>query len=396
MKKLGGSVALTLGLMNVVSVPTVDAHGWVEFPNARQNICYLDGGFWENSIPNAACQAAFDVSGAYPFVQRNEVAANVANHQDMAHVQAIVMDGRLCSAGSTAKEGLDVGSAHWQRTGIKLDANNQIDLVFNATAPHNPSYWQFYLTKPTYDPLVPLTWNDLELVDTAGNVAVGEDKKYRIKVTLPADRTGDAILYTRWQREDPAGEGFYNCSDITFNGTGGTPTDPTDPTPPANNLVDLGYFVTPDFGLVETGDTIRFRTFDVNGSETTDISLAITANNTQTWPAEVAGQFNDLKKGKWFVGIWHQEMNHYMFDSKNVHANRVFAPTATPSYQLSLIKAVDPIPPTTPTNAWRTDGVYDTGDIVDHKGKKWLAQWWTTGEEPGTTGPWGVWKEQTQ
>ncbi|EKA4516317.1 hypothetical protein OLI49_004685, partial [Vibrio parahaemolyticus] len=25
-------------------------------------------------------------------------------------------------------------------------------------------------------------------------------------------------------------------------------------------------------------------------------------------------------------------------------------------------------------------------------GKEWTAQWWTSGEEPGTTGQWGVWR----
>ncbi|WP_244291628.1 MULTISPECIES: lytic polysaccharide monooxygenase [Vibrio] len=385
--------SIAVGLLSIGNISQVNAHGWVEYPSARQNTCYLDGGFWDNNIPNQACQAAFDISGAYPFVQRNEVAANVPNHQDMAHVQAIVPDGTLCAAGSNAKAGLDVGSSHWQRTAITLDANNQIDLVFNATAPHNPSYWQFYLSKPSYDVSAPLTWGDLDLVDTSGNVAVGEDKKYRIKVTLPADRSGDAVLYTRWQREDPVGEGFYNCSDITFSGSGTTPPpDPIEPPPPADNLTDLGYFVSPEFGAVEPGDTVRFRTFDANGSETTDIQLSISANNTETWAAELAGQFNDQKKGEWFIGIWHEAMNHYMFDTTNIYANRVFAPDAVPSYQLSLIKAVDPIPPIPPSNGWISEQVYLTGDVVNHNGRDWTAQWWTKGDEPGTTGEWGVWR----
>ncbi|MBV7261402.1 chitinase [Photobacterium sp. WH24] len=45
------------------------------------------------------------------------------------------------------------------------------------------------------------------------------------------------------------------------------------------------------------------------------------------------------------------------------------------------------------TNAWATGGVYNSGDIVTHSGKSWKAKWWTTGEEPGTTGEWGVWED---
>ncbi|MEZ8099407.1 lytic polysaccharide monooxygenase [Vibrio bivalvicida] len=386
-----------LTLMNMSALAAlcslnVSAHGWAEFPSARQNTCYQDGGFWTDEIPNQACQAAYDQSGAYPFVQRSEVAANVANYRDMAHVKAIVPDGELCSAGDSAKKGLNVTSPHWQRTDVALDANNQIDFVFYGQAPHNPSYWEFYLTRPSYDSTLPLTWDDLELIDTAGDVAVDDQKRYRMKVTFPADRSGDAILYTRWQRIDVAGEGFYNCSDITLRGSGtNPPTDPTDPTDPNNNLTALGYFVPQGFGPVESGDTIRFRTFDAAGAEIADVSLAIIANNTTTWAAEIADQFNSQQTGDWYVGIWHQEMNHYMFDANNIYANQVLAPNNTFSYALSLIKADTP-PPVEPTNLWDQEKVYNSGDVVTHDGKEWTAQWWTKGEEPGTTGEWGVWR----
>ncbi|MCV5654847.1 hypothetical protein OFN54_26275, partial [Escherichia coli] len=115
------------------------------------------------------------------------------------------------------------------------------------------------------------------------------------------------------------------------------------------------------FGPVEAGDTIRFRTFNATGNEIVDISLPISANNTATWAAEIADQFNAQQTGDWYVGIWHQEMNHYMFDSKNVNANQVLAPSADFSYALSLIKADVP-PPVEPTNLWDKTAVYNQGD----------------------------------
>ena len=63
---------VSLGAMAALSSFNVSAHGWVEFQGAS-NTCYLDGGFWTNEIPNQACQAAYDESGAYPFVQRSEI-----------------------------------------------------------------------------------------------------------------------------------------------------------------------------------------------------------------------------------------------------------------------------------------------------------------------------------
>ncbi|GHH73867.1 chitinase [Streptomyces sulfonofaciens] len=42
---------------------------------------------------------------------------------------------------------------------------------------------------------------------------------------------------------------------------------------------------------------------------------------------------------------------------------------------------------------WDASAVYVGGDQVSHDGHRWQAKWWTTGEEPGTTGEWGVWQD---
>lgn len=42
---------------------------------------------------------------------------------------------------------------------------------------------------------------------------------------------------------------------------------------------------------------------------------------------------------------------------------------------------------------WDPGTVYDGGETVSHKGHDWRAKWWVTGEEPGTTGQWGVWED---
>lgn len=41
---------------------------------------------------------------------------------------------------------------------------------------------------------------------------------------------------------------------------------------------------------------------------------------------------------------------------------------------------------------WQRDVIYDK-EHVTWKGKVYYAKWWTTNEEPGTTGAWGVWEE---
>lgn len=42
---------------------------------------------------------------------------------------------------------------------------------------------------------------------------------------------------------------------------------------------------------------------------------------------------------------------------------------------------------------WAASKVYTGGTQASHKGHNWKAKWWTTGEEPGTTGEWGVWQD---
>lgn len=41
---------------------------------------------------------------------------------------------------------------------------------------------------------------------------------------------------------------------------------------------------------------------------------------------------------------------------------------------------------------WSAEAAYNGGDVVSHEGSEYSAKWWTQGEEPGTTGEWGVWE----
>ncbi|MET9967484.1 chitinase C-terminal domain-containing protein [Streptomyces sp. NPDC006356] len=43
--------------------------------------------------------------------------------------------------------------------------------------------------------------------------------------------------------------------------------------------------------------------------------------------------------------------------------------------------------------AWNATTEYGGGSTVSHEGHSWKARWWTKGEEPGTTGEWGVWQD---
>jgi chitin-binding protein len=95
------------------------------------------------------------------------------------------------------------------------NANGDIQIRYLASTPHNPSFWQFYITKPSFNSATDvLTWQDLQLVQEHDNIEVVKDpdgkRYYEMSVAIPQDRSGEAILYSRWQRNDVVGEGFYN------------------------------------------------------------------------------------------------------------------------------------------------------------------------------------------
>jgi chitinase len=44
--------------------------------------------------------------------------------------------------------------------------------------------------------------------------------------------------------------------------------------------------------------------------------------------------------------------------------------------------------------AWSSTAIYTLGMTVSYNSHEWKAQWWTQNEIPGTTGDWGVWRDQ--
>ncbi|MDX6355446.1 MAG: chitinase [Streptomyces sp.] len=81
-------------------------------------------------------------------------------------------------------------------------------------------------------------------------------------------------------------------------------------------------------------------------------------------------------------------------------------PTTTPPTTPTTTPPTTPTttPPTTPTTtpptsgactlpSWVATAIYVNGNQVSWNGHKWQAKWWTTNEQPGTTGEWGVWTD---
>ncbi|MDP4536876.1 lytic polysaccharide monooxygenase [Alkalimonas collagenimarina] len=398
MKYMKLSAKQLLTIATLLASPALLAHGYVEYPKARQQICKEDGGYWwpadGSGVSNLACRAAFLQSGGYMYTQHHEFAINISDYNNMDAVRAAIPDGTLCAANDDRKAGMNIASSHWQTTEINLSQSQILPLRFRATTPHNPSFWQFYLTKPDIDPAArALHWDDLELIYETGNTPA-EAGYYLFDVPLPTDRTGPAILYTRWQRIDVVGEGFYNCSDLTFTGSG---TDPIDP--PAD-WFDKGAFV--DLQIpVAAGDTAQLRVFDDQGQELLDESWTINAAQLPLdWAFELANQVNAQHDALIQIGVLSDNQVQL---SQDLASNRFYL--SDNSYFVNLdIRAgeTNPIPddcqghdPTTapiypdwPQTDWAGQPSHaTTGDLIRYQQTLYQANWWTQ-STPGSDESW--------
>lgn len=65
----------------------------------------------------------------------------------------------------------------------------------------------------------------------------------------------------------------------------------------------------------------------------------------------------------------------------------------TPPIEPAPVEPTPPTLPVDPNSTWDTTATYNTGDQVTINGVTYQAQWWTQGNNPETSGEWGVWKK---
>ncbi|GAA1097039.1 MULTISPECIES: lytic polysaccharide monooxygenase auxiliary activity family 9 protein [Streptomyces violaceusniger group] len=193
-------------LFTALAAPPAQAHGAPTDPVSRTFACSPEGG---GAARSAACRAA-RAAGDDPEAAAwdNLRIAGVAGRD-----RERIPDGKLCSGGLEAYRGLDLPRADWPST--RLSAGADLTLTYRSTIPHTGTF-ELYLTKEGYDPKRPLKWSDLEAKPfaTAKDPALVDDA-YRIKATLPADRTGRQLLYTIW-RNTSTPDTYYSCSDVVL------------------------------------------------------------------------------------------------------------------------------------------------------------------------------------
>ncbi|MEU2615624.1 lytic polysaccharide monooxygenase [Micromonospora sp. NPDC007271] len=240
------TAAATLALAGAVALATSSgpaaAHGAAMTPGARTYLCWKDGLTPTGEIRpnNPACAAAVAQSGTNSLYNWFSVLRSDAGGRTVGFIP----DGQLCSGGNPNFSGYDLARNDWPIT--HLTAGRTMEFRYSNWA-HHPGTFYFYVTKNTWSPTRPLAWSDLEdqpfltVTNPPQRGSVGtNDGHYYFTGTLPANKSGRHIIYSRWVRSDSQ-ENFFGCSDVTFDGgngevtgigSGGSPSPtPTTPTP---------------------------------------------------------------------------------------------------------------------------------------------------------------------
>ncbi|MEU1336881.1 lytic polysaccharide monooxygenase [Streptomyces sp. NPDC005827] len=238
-RKAAAVVAAGVGAV-VFGAGSASAHGTMGDPVSRVAQCYAEN---PESPTSDACRAAVAAGGTQALYDWNGIRIGDANGRH----QALIPDGKLCSANNEEFKGLDLARADWPATKV---GSGSYTFEYRVTAPHKGTF-KVYLTKAGYDPAKPLAWADLDLdhpVATATDpVAAGGF--YTFSGTLP-ERTGRQLLYAVWQRSDSP-EAFYSCSDVDF-GAGGA-NAAASPAPAASAPSDEQIAAGADKSTVEHG-----------------------------------------------------------------------------------------------------------------------------------------------
>ncbi|MGW3104815.1 lytic polysaccharide monooxygenase auxiliary activity family 9 protein [Streptomyces sp. NPDC001100] len=215
-----------LVLTALAAAPAV-AHGSMGDPVSRVAQCYAEG---PENPKSAACRAAVAAGGTQTLYDWNGIRIGDADGQH----QALIPDGKLCSANNDEFKGLDLARADWPTTSV---SSGSYTFKYRVTAPHKGTF-KVYVTKSGYDPSQPLAWADLDLEHPVATATdpVASGGFYTFSGTLP-QRSGRQLLYAIWQRSDSP-EAFYSCSDVSFGGSGagadgGGASSSSTPTPAA-------------------------------------------------------------------------------------------------------------------------------------------------------------------
>ncbi|GHJ38356.1 chitinase [Streptomyces sp. TS71-3] len=174
-------------------------------------------------------------------------------------------------------------------------------------------------------------------------------------------------------------QGTWDFSHVFEPFTGGTTT------PPSN---DFSLSLTPASATVAAG-----------GSATAKVNTAVTAGSAQSVRLSVSGAPPGVTASLNPTSVTAGGSTTLTVNTTTAAASGTYTLTVTGTGDKAGHTATYTLKVTGGTGSgctaqpWDSGAIYVGGDQVSHDGHNWKAKWWTTGEEPGTTGEWGVWQD---
>ena len=96
-----------------------------------------------------------------------------------------------------------------------LNQNGTLNITWNLTAQHRTSTWDYYITKPNWNPDQPLKFSDFELITKIDDKATVPPKTVNQTITLPQDRKGYNVILAVWNISDTT-NAFYQVIDVNI------------------------------------------------------------------------------------------------------------------------------------------------------------------------------------
>jgi len=204
-------------------------------------------------------------------------------------------DGKIASGELTSFALLDEQTAgRWHLTPIR---DRQVAFDWYYAVGHKTTKWEYFITKPNWNPNVALSREAFELtpfceVDGQGKPARGEGQPMtgpaleKHQCTLPADRTGHHVILGLWTIDDTAAA-FHDVMDVDIQAEGG----------PAPEWPQVGS-INPNRHL-QVGDKVKARAF-VGTSESPQYSVSIDIEHAEeakkdNWSLKLAKRINETQ-----------------------------------------------------------------------------------------------------
>ncbi|WP_420488662.1 lytic polysaccharide monooxygenase [Paenibacillus arenosi] len=263
---LVGTTAILTVILVLLMSDKAFAHGYIEGPASRGYLCKT--GQNTNCGPIVYEPQSLEGPKGFP-------AAGPA-------------DGKLASAGLGGFDQLNAqSSTRWTKVNM---SSGTVTFNWKLTAAHATTKWEYFITKPNWDPNAPLSRAQFDLTPFCSVNTGGARPPFNYSDTCNVpQRTGYHVILAVWTVHDTP-NAFYNVIDANFGGGSSDTTPPTAPsslavTGKTSNTVSLSWnAATDNVGVsqykIYNGSSL---VTSISGSNTSYTVTGLTANTSYTF-----------------------------------------------------------------------------------------------------------------